>query len=151
METWGEFCFNSDKFPLHFIYLPEVMRQSNETLITFIKQLSLGKMETTMLHYARSLSRPIAEEEKAIKLFANNVLVDMFNRECILKVLFLLLLHKHINPFPHTIMQQTTLKTSKQKTRFITGFFTLYKRGHLKAPSPQKISIVFPLKIKIKT
>lgn len=81
----GNFAFESENWPCHSIFLQEVIRQTNLSLIYCTKEFSVGSMTSDLNQYCMSLARPLGNENST-KLFANNTLVDLFNRECILKL-----------------------------------------------------------------
>ncbi|XP_062621908.1 uncharacterized protein LOC134283468 [Saccostrea cucullata] len=80
----GSFCFESKRWPQHSIFLTENMRQKESKLCKVVNALSLGRLDDEILNYMSCLSRPLHETPETIKLFSNNVLVDMFNRDKIL-------------------------------------------------------------------
>lgn len=89
----GNFCFHSKYFPRHYIFLEEVMRQSDHYLIDCIRHFSNGVINDQLVQYVQSLSRPLnvchTDDTEAVtrKLFANNTLVDIYNRDKILNCL----------------------------------------------------------------
>ena len=84
----GQYSFESRYWPKHSIYLDEVIRQSNENLIHCIRDLSMGNLKPEDVAFVHSLSRPLTyvPDQDTVYLFASNILVDMFNRDCILQM-----------------------------------------------------------------
>lgn len=81
----GSFCFESEHWPQHSIFLTENMRQRETKLCEGVNALSVGRLDDEIVEYMTFLSRPLVHETRhTIKLFSNNLLVNMFNREKIL-------------------------------------------------------------------
>lgn len=82
----GEYAFTSSYWPNHSVFLDKVVRQDNETLIKCIRSLSLGEVNFEDNSFIHSLLRPLPTNHDIVYLFATNVLVDMFNRDCVLSM-----------------------------------------------------------------
>lgn len=88
----GQFCFESPIYSAalpHKIELTQVLRQQEEDLIHVIRAVSRGCLnENEKLYITENLSRPLSAEETnahVTRLFANNYLVDDYNRQCLFK------------------------------------------------------------------
>ena len=55
----GEFCFTSSLFSPHSIILEDIMRQSDDKLITCIRELSKENCSEDSLELLEQLSRPL--------------------------------------------------------------------------------------------
>lgn len=83
----GEMCFNSNAFKeivKHKIILKKFVRQSDERLIQAIKKVSSGTLDDELLNYMKELERPLSQSD-GTKLFANNFLVDNYNRKKVME------------------------------------------------------------------
>ena len=83
---FGEVCFLSESFPAHTVYLTELKRQNTTQLIDLIREFSFGCCNPKTMEYISKLSGPLRDETGAIRPFVKNMLVDMHNRDCVLKV-----------------------------------------------------------------
>ena len=86
----GSFCFESPIFQVafsHFVVLRKVIRQTDAELISAINETARGEISPKTAAFISSLSRPlnVHQEQKSTKLFANNLGVGKFNRDCILE------------------------------------------------------------------
>ncbi|XP_045160900.1 uncharacterized protein LOC123525813 [Mercenaria mercenaria] len=78
----GELCFESNVFKgavPHKVILTKIIRQDNEDLAKVIGEVSRGHLNDCAISYLKSLERPI-DDTSLVKLFANNLLVDTYNR-----------------------------------------------------------------------
>ncbi|XP_052253174.1 uncharacterized protein LOC127859706 [Dreissena polymorpha] len=84
-EDLGEFAFTSKFWPPHSIFLDSVFRQRDESLISLIRELSLGQLSNDSQKLITSLARELPQEDgKLVKLYATNILVDLHNRSRIM-------------------------------------------------------------------
>jgi ATP-dependent DNA helicase PIF1 len=80
----GAFSFESKHWPEHSIFLTQNMRQRESRLCEVVNALSIGRLDNEIIGYLKYLSRPIPNTPETVKLFSNNLLVDMHNREKIM-------------------------------------------------------------------
>ncbi|WAR10132.1 PIF1-like protein [Mya arenaria] len=83
----GEFSFQSEVFPLHRIFLSQVMRQKDEQLIKVVHNLAIGQVDQETTAYVKHLSRPLTlAGRETTRLFSVNILADIYNRDCLMRV-----------------------------------------------------------------
>ncbi|WAR29169.1 PIF1-like protein [Mya arenaria] len=83
----GEFSFQSEVFPLHRLFLSQVMRQKDEQLIKVVHNLAIGKVDQETTAYVKHLSRPLTlAGRETTRLFSVNILADIYNRDCLMRV-----------------------------------------------------------------
>ncbi|XP_060597768.1 uncharacterized protein LOC132751598 [Ruditapes philippinarum] len=80
----GDFCFLSDVFPVHHIFLTEVMRQTDSQFINVVHSIAKGDVDEETLIYVKKLCRPLICTEDTTRLFCVNILADMYNRDCLM-------------------------------------------------------------------
>ena len=83
----GEFAFKSKFWPVHSVYLDTVFRQTDNNFITLIREVSVGEVSDHSIRLLHTLARPLpADDGEETKLYPTNILVDMYNRSCILSM-----------------------------------------------------------------
>lgn len=66
----GSFCFESEHWPQHSIFVTENMRQRETKLCEGVNALSVGRLDDEIVEYMTFLSRPLVHETRhTIKLF----------------------------------------------------------------------------------
>ncbi|XP_053380131.1 ATP-dependent DNA helicase PIF1-like [Mercenaria mercenaria] len=85
----GAMCFTSPLFEKvlpHKVVLTEVVRQDNECFIKAIHEVSKGTVSPETISFIKKLERPFpVGPDSSVVLFANNDLVNIYNRREILK------------------------------------------------------------------
>ena len=83
----GEYAFESKLFFQHRVFLKEIFRQTNQDLINCVNNLSKGLLNEESEEFVRRMARPLnSASEEPLKLFSNNLLTDIYNRDAILKL-----------------------------------------------------------------
>ena len=80
----GSYCFKSKAWKVafpHHVNLVSVLRTTEMDLVNTVNDLAAGKPSRTTITYVDSLARPTESSPTALKLFATNVEVDLFNHE----------------------------------------------------------------------
>ena len=83
----GDFCFISKTYTeliKHKVMLSKFVRQTDEGRINAIKKVSCGTVDDELIKYMKELERPLNQQDST-KLFANNFLVDNYNRRKVIE------------------------------------------------------------------
>ena len=83
----GEYCFMSTAFPVHRILLSDMMRQADRLFIDSLNDIARGEFDDNVKDFVCQLSRPLASDSGTTRLFATNLLADMYNRDCLRDIL----------------------------------------------------------------
>ena len=84
----GEFCFASQLYResiKHTVTLTEIVRQNDFRFINIIKNISSGHVNEDIINFMKEIERPLKNSD-SVKLFANNFLVDNYNRNKVLDI-----------------------------------------------------------------
>lgn len=83
----GSYCFQSHHFRnvfSHHITLIENVRQSDQLFVQMLSDIYNGILSERSMLYIKNLTRPLPEGCDSVKLFSTNLLVDEYNRSCLL-------------------------------------------------------------------
>lgn len=83
----GSYCFQSHHFRnvfSHHITLIENVRQSELLFVQMLSDIYQGNLSERSRLFIKNLTRPLPEGCDSVKLFSTNLLVDEYNRSCLL-------------------------------------------------------------------
>lgn len=81
------YCFFSEDFQSvfpHIVKLTENVRQDEERFVKVISDIYQGDLTEHVKDFLKSVNKRLTNDTDSVKLFATNLLVDTYNRECLL-------------------------------------------------------------------
>lgn len=85
----GDFCFLSKVIPCRYVFLHTIICQKDDEFIHVIRKISVGEIGQECERFVLNLEHPLHTEENVTRLFSENIMVDMYNRDVILNALLL--------------------------------------------------------------